>query len=190
MAQFTVNISGYCKYIIYGSVSKELHFFWKANQPESVKAQIFPGAYIPTGNVNTITDQNNPLFLNVWKHYNNILNVDGLYPDMAHVIVTDQDNHPVWASDTFVDPTAVEQFNEITDIPSGWYINTWRKRKGDYGTAIIEDSKFCPDKLTYQHIAVNQELLVHRFFYDGVELQLTEGLLGDTDLGYKFLKIK
>lgn len=190
MTQFTLNISGYCKYITYGVIKKELHFFWKANKPESVKAQLFPGAYIPPENVIPITDKSNPLFLNVWKHYNNILEVSGLYPGMIHAIVKNSDQNIIWSSDNFDDPDVTDTFNNEADIPPGLYLNTWRHRKGDYGTAVITDMSFCPEKLSYSYIVVNGEALIYRFFYDGVELDISEGLLGDIDLGYKFLKIK
>lgn len=188
MHEYKLTISGYGKSCAVGTLDKDVHFYWKYNDPEVTTAQLFLTAYNIERPEGMIEDKLDPVYIPIWRENDDVFYTSGVYPLQTHLIVTDKDDRIVWATD---EPrhTVAHTFDK-SRLSRGFYLQSWRERKGDYGYATIHDQEFDQSKLTITSSTVNGEIIMDRFFYDGQQLVITEGAFGNTNLAYDFFKIK
>lgn len=188
MNEFRVVFSGYGKSIAIGSVDKDVHFYWKMNDIEATKTQLFREVYTLKKHKNQIDDTGDPLYIPIWKDNNDILIETGLYPESFHVFVYDQNENIIWSSDHVI--YNVTNIFEKSEFVKGFYLKTWRERKGELGTAKILDYEFDPLDLKFQAIVVDSETIINQFIYKDKVLELEPGQFGTFLVNYDFFKIK
>jgi hypothetical protein len=189
MKQYKLILSGYGKNIAIGTVDKDVHFFWKMNNPDVTKKQLFREAYISENNNTHIEDSGSPFYIPIWKDNCNILLEAGLYPDDIHVLVYDQYDSLIWYSDQ-IPYTVSQKFDQNTDLGPGYYLKTWRERKGEYGVSLFQDKMFDPGSLNFQAISINDQKIINVFQYQNQNLDITESEFGGTSVNYDFFRVK
>ena len=188
MHEYKLLISGYGKSIAVGTLDKDVHFYWKYNDPKVTTAQLFLTAYNIEKPEGMIEDKLDPVYIPIWRENDDVFYTSGVYPDETHLFVLDQDENIIWSTDC-PEYTNAHQFKK-KKLSKGFYLQSWRERKGDFGECIIQDTKFDPEKLSITSSTVEDQVILDRFYYDGVQLEVTEGAFGNTDLAYDFFKIK
>lgn len=189
MAEYRLVISGYGKSIAIGSLDKDLHFFWRINDPETTKTQLFREAYTLEKNPGQIDDTGDPLYLPIWKDNDNILSESGLYSDSIHVFVYDQNDNIIWASDR-VDYWISKTFDQTEDLESGYYLKSWRERKGEFGVSVFSDNVFQENLLSCQAVKLNEQEIITEFYYNKKLLEIIPSEFGGISVNYDFFRIK
>jgi hypothetical protein len=188
MPEYKLVVSGYGKSVAIGTIDKDLHFFWKSNNPHSVKAQLFLDAYSTDLSLR-LDDPSDPLYLKMWKNHNNVLYVTGTYPDQTHLFVFDSSDNLLWASDQ-PDFLVDQEFHRDQDLSAEYYIQTWRERKGEFCTAMFQADVFQPELFSARAYMVDTQNIIYKFCYADQELPLIQSEFGGITLDYEFFRIK
>lgn len=189
MAEYRLVISGYGKSVAIGSLDKDLYFFWKMNDPEITKAQLFRNAYTLEKNIGQVDDSGDPLYLPIWKDNGDVLLESGLYTDSIHLFVYDQDDKIIWSDDQ-VEYQILEIFNQPEDLKPGYYVKSWRERKGEFGIAVIDDENFQENLLSFSAVKINGQEIINKFYYNDELLEIIPSEFGGISVNYDFFKIK
>jgi hypothetical protein len=189
MPEYKLVVSGYGKSVAIGTIDKDLHFFWKMNNPVVTKTQLFREAYtVENANIK-IEDSGSPFYIPIWKDNNDILLESGVYSDAMHIFVYDQFDSPIWYSDQ-VDYNVTSVFDQETSLELGYYLKTWRERKGEFGIATFSDKEFDPTALTFQAVKINNQDIITVFKYLDQDLEINLSEFGGITLDYEFFRIK